>query len=262
MNKQEAIEKLQRQLESIDALKLMPRFTPEFNKWRRDTEVAIERFFGATTRHLKDFTTIWYGPIIAYSDTPDSVWEETYQRHLEDARSILKSLIQEIEEYWDDKEKESTQDALASIERLLNRFHLIARQLRARYDNRPTLSVEDEYDVQDLLHTLLIEHFDDIRHEEPTPSHAGSSSRMDFLLKEGEIVIEAKKTRKGLAAKEVGEQLLIDIEKYQSHPSCKTLICFVYDPEGRISNPKGLENDLNRVGKELVVKVIIAPKGL
>jgi len=51
------------------------------------------------------------------------------------------------------------------------------------------------------------------------------------------------------------------IQRYQSHPDCKYLLCFVYDPEGWISNPRGLENDLNREGDELVVKVIIVPKG-
>jgi hypothetical protein len=115
--------------------------------------------------------------------------------------------------------------------------------------------------VQDLLHALLLIDFDDIRPEEWTPSYAGSSSRMDFLLKNEQIVIEAKKTRKGLGAKEVGEQLIVDIQKYQAHPDCKTLICFVYDPEGRIPNPKGIENDLNCTEDDLTVKVIITPTG-
>jgi len=84
---------------------------------------------------------------------------------------------------------------------------------------------------------------------------------MDFLLKNESVVIEVKKTRKGLGAKELGEQLIVDIERYQSHPSCKTLICFVYDPEGKIANPKGLENDLSQKEDTLTVKVLIVPKG-
>jgi hypothetical protein len=139
---------------------------------------------------------------------------------------------------------------------------LVARQLRSRHDNRTTLDVEDEYDTQDLLHALLQLGFDDIRPEEWTPSYAGGSSRMDFLLKQEKIVIEVKKTRKGLAAKEVGEQLIIDIQKYQTHPDCKSLLCFVYDPEGRISNPRGLENDLSKETNGFKVRVVIAPKGV
>jgi len=153
----------------------------------------------------------------------------------------------------------SSVDAIAIIENLCLRFHLIAKQLEDRHDNRETLSIKDEYDVQDLLHVLLTLYFDDIRPEEWTPSYAGSSSRMDFLLKQEKIVIEAQKTRRGLGSKEVGEQLLIDIQKYKQHPDCFTLFCFVYDPEAKISNPRGIENDLNKTYDELPVKVLITP---
>lgn len=115
--------------------------------------------------------------------------------------------------------------------------------------------------MQYLLHAVLHLHFDDIRAEEWTPSYAGRASRVDFLLKQECIVVETKKTRKGLAAKEVGEELLIDIARYRKHPDCKCLICFVYDPEGRIANPRGIENDLNRQHEDLKVLVTIAPKG-
>jgi hypothetical protein len=150
--------------------------------------------------------------------------------------------------------------ALEQVERLVLRFHGIAKQLRDRHDDRPTLDIKDEYDVQDLLHALLRLHFDDIREEEWTPSYAGASSRMDFLLKEEQLVIEVKMTRDGLGKRELGEQLIIDIARYRAHPDCKTLVCFVYDPLGRIPNPAGIENDLSGVRDGLKVKVFIAPK--
>lgn len=124
-----------------------------------------------------------------------------------------------------------------------------------------TIEVEDEYDVQDLMHALLMLDFEDIRVEEWTPSYAGGSVRMDFLLKREQIVIEIKKTRKGLAAREIGEQLIIDIEKYKEHPDCKTLVCFVYDPEGRIANPRGVETDLEACNKDITLRVLIRPTG-
>jgi hypothetical protein len=146
------------------------------------------------------------------------------------------------------------------IEKVCNRFHLVAKQLRDRHNTRETLDIDDEYDVQDLLHSLLHIFFDDIRPEEWTPSYAGKSARMDFLLKNDHIVIEVKKTRKNLNAKEVGSELIEDIARYKEQPDCKTLICFVYDPEGRIANPRGIENDLSQNNDELVVKVLIEPK--
>lgn len=147
------------------------------------------------------------------------------------------------------------------VDKICSRFHLVAKQLRERYNSRQTLDIEDEYDVQDLLHALLRLFFDDIRPEEWTPSYAGKSARVDFLLKNEQIIIEVKKTGKSVGRKELGDQLIIDIERYQSHPDCKILYCFVYDPEGRIANPKGIENDLCRKDEQLQVKVNIVPKG-
>ncbi|MDD8018433.1 MAG: hypothetical protein PHP42_08670 [Bacteroidota bacterium] len=151
-------------------------------------------------------------------------------------------------------------DPLSILWLLSSRFTRISKQLISRRGNRSTLHIDDEYDVQDLLHSLLTIYFDDIRDEEWTPSYAGSSSRMDFLLKQEQIVVECKKTRKGLSRKEVGEQLIIDSEKYKRHPDCKTLFCFVYDPEQRISNPRGLETDLSKSNDDFSVIVSIEPK--
>lgn len=156
--------------------------------------------------------------------------------------------------------KEKKNSPFADVELLAKRFHKIARQLRSRHANRTSILIEDEYDVQDLFHSLLNIYFDDIRPEEWTPSYAGSCSRMDFLLKNEKIVIEIKKTRKGLQEKEIGEQLIVDIGKYQSHPDCSTLFCFVYDPEGRVSNPIGIEKDLSKVHGKISVKAVIEPK--
>jgi hypothetical protein len=152
--------------------------------------------------------------------------------------------------------KDATPD-LVVLERLLRRFHRIARQLKHRYKNRTCLVIQDEYDVQDLLHAVLRGLFDDIRPEEYTPSYAGGSSRMDFLLKSEQIVIETKLASDKLRDKRVGEELIVDIKRYQMHPDCRRLICLVYDPHGNLKNPSGLEADLSRVHEKLVVKVIV-----
>lgn len=143
---------------------------------------------------------------------------------------------------------------------IFEKFHFVVLQLRKRYNSRPSLDVQDEYDVQDLLHCLLKMHFNDIRKEEWTPSYAGGSSRMDFLLKEEQLVIEVKMTRAGLSDKDLGKQLIEDKAKYKAHPDCKRLICFTYDPEGRITNPKGIQNDLNQEDEDFIVEIIIKPE--
>ena len=69
---------------------------------------------------------------------------------------------------------------------------MVVQQLQRRHSGRLTLEVNDEYDVQDFLHALLRIFFDDVRPEEHTPSYAGKSSRIDFLLPEESIALECK----------------------------------------------------------------------
>jgi len=106
------------------------------------------------------------------------------------------------------------------------------------------LSFGNEYDVQDLLHALLRPWISDIRPEEFTPSYAGSSTRMDFLLPAHKLVIETKIVRDRSHAKRVGDELIIDIEHYRRHPGCSALWCLIYDPDHLITNAEGLKNDL------------------
>lgn len=152
------------------------------------------------------------------------------------------------------------QEAIEEIRNIFSKFHRVVRALRKRHDGRSTLDVADEYDVQDLLNSLLRVYFDDVRTEEWTPSYAGKCARIDFVLKEHKIVIEVKMTRRGLADKELGDQLIIDIERYKALPDCKTLACFVYDPEGRVVNAKGLIKDLEGQSRDgLKVMVFVTP---
>jgi len=181
-----------------------------------------------------------------------------YQGTVKAGIGILESIKEDLET-GDILGSESGYNPMPIIKNLCEHFHLVVRQLRSRHENRPTLDVQDEYDVQDLFHALLYLHFSDVRDEEWTPSYAGKSSRMDFLLKQEQIVIEIKKARQGLNAKVIGSQLIDDIARYQAHPDCEALVCFVYDPEGQISNPRGIENDLSRQEEDLFVSVLIRP---
>jgi hypothetical protein len=179
--------------------------------------------------------------------------------HVSLKRAVLHLVESSYERDW--QVGRDSRDAVTLIMILCVRFHLFARQLLSRHNNRGSVEIKDEYDVQDLMHALLTLHFDDIRPEEWAPSYAGSSSRTDFLLKQEKIVIEIKMTRKNLNQKEVADQLIIDKERYRTHQDCQTLVCFVYDPENRCQNPVALENDLSEEGDRFRVFVVVAPKG-
>ena len=133
--------------------------------------------------------------------------------------------------------------------------------LTHRRKNAQVLLFSNEYDIQDLLHALLRPWVADIRPEEFTPSYAGSSTRMDFLLPAHRLVIELKFIRDRTHAKKVGAELIVDIEHYRKHPKCQILWCVVYDPNHYLTNAEGLCSDLS--GKrssqdgELVTKVFV-----
>jgi hypothetical protein len=154
--------------------------------------------------------------------------------------------------------KRSTSPGLDRVYTVCNRFPAVSRQLTDRYADRNTLLIEDEYDVQDLLHCLLQIFFADIRAEEWAPSYGGSSPRIDFLLKNETIAIEVKITRDGRGNKQIKQELSEDKEHYRSHPDCNNLVCYVYDPGYEIENPAGFENDLSEQTERLNTEVIIS----
>jgi REase_DpnII-MboI len=145
---------------------------------------------------------------------------------------------------------------------LCRRFPLTVGELSRRHAQRPAFQIKDEYDVQDLLRSLLRLHFDDIRPEEWNPSYGGRQSRSDLLLKAERVIIETKMTRKSLGRRELIDQLIIDKAQYRNHPDCGSLVCFVYDPEHRLTNPTAIETDLSDYDGPLRTVVVISPTGV
>ena len=146
---------------------------------------------------------------------------------------------------------------------LCRRFPLFVERLQNRQRGRPSYKVDDEYDVQDLLHAILKLHFDDVRPEEHTPSFGGNASRVDFYFSLPEpILVEAKMTRSGLGQKEVTDQLINDVARYSKVDGIDLLVCLVFDPERRCKNPDSVENDVQSTGSRLTVRAIVCPKGL
>ncbi len=248
-------------IKEIDSVRRDPNHV---DAWRRKCRTVLDAIFGNESSQSNDLMAISFSfrGTIAGAIGDNGPHIRAFQNGLDKSEEMLRSFIWEIEQFGVRTAASSNDpaEAFAMVEMICNRFHAVTQQIRRRYSNRQTLDVADEYDVQDLLHALLKLHFDDIRPEEWTPSYASGSARMDFLLKREQVVIETKKTRIGLDARKIGDDLLLDIARYKVHPDCKTLICFVYDPENLIANPVGLENDLARQDGELTVKVIIAPK--
>ena len=102
--KDTAIQRLQRALDAIENLKQAKRrsSSPEFQKWCRNTEIAIANTFGEDSRHVRDFTSISYVIGTSTSGTTESDYQRWYISGLKSAIPVLESMIEEVEEYWED----------------------------------------------------------------------------------------------------------------------------------------------------------------
>ncbi|HXV68265.1 MAG TPA: hypothetical protein VD738_05000 [Nitrospira sp.] len=154
----------------------------------------------------------------------------------------------------------SEQEPLQLLRNVCLRLHSVARQLRLRKDYRPTLEVEDDYDLQDLLCALLKVQFEEVGTDEWTPPYTGGAPRTTLFLNKDQIAVVAKKTRSGLSAKELADQVAADSAYYRAQDKYATLFVFIYDPEGRIGSPKRLESNLTSVSERCTVEVLVAPK--
>jgi len=136
--------------------------------------------------------------------------------------------------------------------------NLVVRMGQRQRGRAPLVVIDDEYDVQDLLHGVLTLFFDDIRPEEWTPSYAGSATRMDFLLPELAVVIEVKYARESKDVKRIGDEVIVDVTHYATHPKCNHMFVLIYDPKRVLSNPRGIEKDLQtQKVKENPIRVFI-----
>jgi hypothetical protein len=279
-----AIQLIRQQIARLDSEIInLDRHDAKVDGWKSTTEGILHAAFGKPNglpdRRTTEFLYAQSG-MPHYVGMDDSQWQEDYVLVQKKRRALLESYVEQLEMLAPSESVDigagvagfatgaaagaaargGGPSALDVVESICRRFHLVARQLRSRHGGRPTFEIEDEYDVQDLLHSLLRLGFDDIRPEEWTPSYASSSARMDFLLKEERIVVEVKMARPGRDNKKIAEELIVDAARYRGHPDCRILVCMIYDPEGVVPNPRGVEADLNRLSdRQLRVVAIIVP---
>ena len=109
-----------------------------FYSWRMKTLSFLRLFLPHDHEYAKVFEDLTEND---YSNASSCV------QTLENIRNYLEKGYISLEE-----KKEIDVDSI--LERVFSRFHKVARQLRDRYNNKPTLEIEDEYDVQDLLFCL------------------------------------------------------------------------------------------------------------
>ena len=128
-------------------------------------------------------------------------------------------------------EPDATADPLELVETVLRRLPHAIRQLRDRYESRPTVGVVDAFDLEDLLRAILHLHFDDVRRE---IAHAAlyppSGTRTDFVVGSERIAVTAKLAKQDVRERELVRQIHEDAAFYEQK-GCDCLVVLIYDPE-------------------------------
>ena len=106
-NKEKVIDRLGRALGEIPELAQHHTLDSiDFEKWHRNTEVAIEKSFGKKSRNVRDFQRIHYhSPLVSLSGKDDDGDRQSYFEGLKSAAAVLESMIDEVEEYWPDNDR-------------------------------------------------------------------------------------------------------------------------------------------------------------
>ena len=231
---------------------------PRFALWRDRTRMHLRNIFGAESEQELAFLAI------NFEERPESglvlLLANPFSDAVVRARHLLTIWHDFISEYEPDSvappsRTPSTRLDLAIF--ICDRLHHVATRLSERRDKRRAMSIRDEHDLQYLLGGLLALHFDDVQAEDVVPTTAGASSRIDFVLRRERIAIETKMTRESLRDKDIGDELIVDIRRYQSHPGVDALICLVHDPEHLIKNAAGLASDLEQSQGVSKIRVLV-----
>ena len=98
-----AKERLQKVLDEIPKLKNLKYDSPQFTRWKRNIRVTVTNAFGESSPHIKDIeniqSSLWmFSAFISEFDN-----QESYVEGLEHATAILQSMLDEVEEYWEEE---------------------------------------------------------------------------------------------------------------------------------------------------------------
>jgi hypothetical protein len=143
------------------------------------------------------------------------------------------------------------------LEQLLRRVPAMVRQMRCRHGTRPTFSIADEHDLEDIIRCVLALQADDVRLLTRTPSYA-LDSRMDFVLPESRTIVCCKLAGPTVREDHIAAQLREDIDYYRHRSDCDGLVVLVYDPEGLFRETEVLEGIWTEQVGKLSVRCIIA----
>ena len=102
-SKEDAKRRLNHGLEEIPSLRRLNVDSPSFVEWHRDTWNAIAQTFGDASHHVREFNAIAFTPTTSKWHYPNEIQrKEAFSNGLNYVSGILRSMITEIQEYWEE----------------------------------------------------------------------------------------------------------------------------------------------------------------
>ena len=104
VSKSKAIERLSALRDAIDGLWGLDASSPRFFRWQEEVKGAFRYLFGDNSDQMNSFSGIKFrSPFSVADDKVNSRWaRDAYNSGLDRSTALIESLIDQIEDYWDD----------------------------------------------------------------------------------------------------------------------------------------------------------------
>ncbi|MEZ0386533.1 MAG: hypothetical protein ACAI34_05675 [Verrucomicrobium sp.] len=261
VKKSQAVQLLRQQSELAKDVDSM-RSDGALRRWTATSRAFVDQIFGENSRQFKDFTGFKYFREFV-RDGRHATLDDPEAYYLKGARAILDSFVDEVENFASDpitlrdlglRSQEPAKEVLAKI---YDSFGDVVRVLKNRRLGHPSFEVKDEYDVQDLLHGLLLANFKVVVPEEPCSKVGPDYSILDFILPNQRIGIEVKTMDGTLTARKLKRALSKDLIDFSRHDGIDTLHIFIWDPGGKIVARPAFEHGFSTIRMDLKVECFI-----
>ena len=134
--------------------------------------------------------------------------------------------------------------ALFEVRRAVQSLTATIRSFNKREKNLAPWTIDCEKDVRDLLYVMLRPRIFDITKEEPIPSRAGTSKRVDLCSKAVQFLVEVKWIGRPGTWKKRIDEIHVDIQTYVKHPASQTVFFIIVDNVRDIQDPRQVEQEL------------------
>lgn len=155
------------------------------------------------------------------------------------------------------EDKKFTQLNIKDVCRILKNFESAMKRWACRDKKR--WSIDNEYDVQNILFLILRSYFDDLIYEEPIGKLGHVYSKVDFRIPSIGLLIEAKYARDSKDFSKIENQIKEDIINYLNVSSDDKLVIFIFDDSSSVQDHQITIKDFRKFPQIADVIIVSRP---